>query len=431
MDYELCLCHHGIKGMKWGIRRYQRSDGSLTPAGKKRYSDSPSLAKQHSQMETAKASLDESKKTYRIEDSRYRYVPFANDRNRLERAREKMESDDLRYRKAKLKYNTNKEVARIKDENVEFQKKSKHRLRLEEQYREMGMTAEQAQAAANNRIRTEKILAASAVLTVAACGAYVANKKVRDRVDRVIKAGESLQRIEGKDTNGKLHTVFYASTGKHDANRYKHVLGTSRAAQTGHAYLMELEASSHMRVASRNNAAKVFGDLYKNDPDFKKSVQAHVSKHFGGGNVVSNVNDTSTRNIRKMYDNFNANLLRVQISGSGADKTFFNKMKSAGYGAVQDINDMKYSGYNAKKPLIVFDNAKNNIMVKNVREITGELGKRSDLEYYKMAGETSAKEFLKLAGPLSAATLTTATVNTYRSNPNDEFNNSGGTSKWS
>lgn len=33
------LYHHGIKGMKWGVRRYQNADGSLTPAGKKRYTN--------------------------------------------------------------------------------------------------------------------------------------------------------------------------------------------------------------------------------------------------------------------------------------------------------------------------------------------------------------------------------------------------------
>ena len=33
---ETWLAHHGIKGQRWGIRRFQNKDGSLTSAGKKR-----------------------------------------------------------------------------------------------------------------------------------------------------------------------------------------------------------------------------------------------------------------------------------------------------------------------------------------------------------------------------------------------------------
>lgn len=38
MSYDY-IYHHGIKGMKWGIRRFQNEDGSLKTAGKKRYAD--------------------------------------------------------------------------------------------------------------------------------------------------------------------------------------------------------------------------------------------------------------------------------------------------------------------------------------------------------------------------------------------------------
>lgn len=37
MRFPSELCHHGIPGMHWGVRRYQNYDGTLTPAGKERY----------------------------------------------------------------------------------------------------------------------------------------------------------------------------------------------------------------------------------------------------------------------------------------------------------------------------------------------------------------------------------------------------------
>lgn len=40
IHYSNELYHHGVKGQKWGIRRFQNADGTLTAEGKARYGKS-------------------------------------------------------------------------------------------------------------------------------------------------------------------------------------------------------------------------------------------------------------------------------------------------------------------------------------------------------------------------------------------------------
>ena len=54
MNEQYELYHHGIRGMKWGVRRFQKADGSLTSAGKKRYSDDVDKAKENLKKEKRK-----------------------------------------------------------------------------------------------------------------------------------------------------------------------------------------------------------------------------------------------------------------------------------------------------------------------------------------------------------------------------------------
>lgn len=285
-----------------------------------------------------------------------------------------------KFKSKKFKYQVNKETSRISAKGITFKNKSKHRQNLEDEYRKMGLDEEHA------------------------------HHKYKNKIDGIIKAGEKLQRIELQDTGNKLHDSFYVAKGKHDSKRYANLLGMTRQKQSGHAYMMKLEATKDVKVASKDNAAKIFGQLYKNDPEFKKAVESKVSGHFNGiSNRVKNTNDISSRNIKKMYENFNSGLVLIREEGSGADKKFYDALKKHGYGAIQDINDMKYSGYHAKNPLIVFDNS-NNIMVKTVKEIKDDLTAKGNKELFKATGETLADNFIKKAGPLSAAGLSVGAI---------------------
>lgn len=410
------LYHWGIKGQKWGVRRYQNKDGSLTAAGRKRYSDDPKVAESKAAVKQAKKDRSKALTKYNKAYSKYYALPTKGNSKRLDEALDNLRKAESSLESTKFKYGVNKEAARLREKGYNNQNKSKHRQDLEEKYKKLGLTDEEAQAAANKRIRTERIVAGAAVLSVAACAAYYGNKHRKTKIDGIIKAGDLMQRVEMQDTNGKLHDVFYVAKGKHDTKRYEGMLGMTRQQQTGKAYLMKLEAKGDIKVASQEKARKVFEDLYKNDSDFRKAAEQFSSSHFSGKNVAD-TNKLNSRNVKKMYENFNSNLISARESGTGVDKKFYDKLKEQGYGAIQDINDMKFSGYKAKNPLIVFDNSGDNIMVKSMTKMDDMFAKG-----IKEAGKAAMETMMDEYAYLPAAGMTVAAVATYTRDPKSEYN---------
>ena len=97
-----CLEHHGIKGQKWGVRRFQNTDGSLTPDGKKRYG------------------VDDKKVKYKVTVQ----SPFEKKQEKLARKEQRMtEKEEIQRRKNELKErqknlkNLGKSKETIKKEN--------------------------------------------------------------------------------------------------------------------------------------------------------------------------------------------------------------------------------------------------------------------------------------------------------------------------
>lgn len=155
MEYEIYkdgeLYHWGIKGMRWGVRRYQNKDGSLTAAGKKKLRAEQAKVRQEEQTlknkQSVKARLD------RL-DARKKAVAEGN--KELEEAQKKPS------RKDKKGSSTAPESGKksIKDMTDEELMRAVNRSRLEEQYRQLNPEPPAKQSLAN-RLKNDVIVPAA------------------------------------------------------------------------------------------------------------------------------------------------------------------------------------------------------------------------------------------------------------------------------
>ena len=238
---------------------------------------------------------------------------------------------------------------------------------LEENYKAEGMTQLEAEKAAARRIKIEKTIAAIAGITIATGTAYIAHKKLRHRTDAIIKAGTDLQRIEVRG-DGVLHDVFYAANKRSDKAKYVGLYGGFRKKQTGKAFLMDIGVEKDIKVAGQNKALKIFERLYKTDSDFASDISKYANRNIIDGNIANG-------NIKKLYENFNTYITNRDSKLASSTGKFFETLKKEGYGAVRDVNDIKFSGYKAANPLILFD-VKHKVSVKTIKELTdSDIGK--------------------------------------------------------
>lgn len=357
------LYHHGIKGMRWGIRRYQNPDGTLTVEGRKRYGRE--IISAYGKLDTAKKNLKQEKRNYNRR-TLGGLAPTAKAQRDLDYAK-------LKSRWAKEDVSSAKIKQKISDGKKE---KSKHLRNLEEHYRNKGMTKEEAEIAAYKRARTEKILAVTLGLTVAAAGAYVAYKHYDYSVDKVIKSGTIISRISPTDT-AAVHDGFYASVGNHDRNKYVGILGRELKKNDKTPFIKTIRTEKNLKIASEKSGLKALQELGTTNQGYKQQLANHLEKEqsylftqFGAGDAIAQyqkgINSLKSGKIDKnVYTAMNMSFAGNQ--NNEFVKSFYSHLASKGYNAVVDVNDKRVSGYFAKMPFIAFNAS--DVKVERVRKL--------------------------------------------------------------
>ena len=359
------LYHFGVKGMKWGVRRYQNEDGSLTSLGKKR-------DKMLSDRKTAKKHSTTS--------------------NMVKAEYSRREFEDAK--------------TRLKLENQK--KKSKRQQDLEKKYIDQGFAKDEAEIKAYNRAKTETILKVAGGIALASAAAYVAYKHYDKVTDRVFEKGSEIGRLTNNGSE-PTNRAFYGFVNKHDKDRYEGLYGKTLGAN-GPVYRKAMRAAGDINVASPESARKVLKNMFDTDKQsfdvFKKNIDAMASvvppttkqgklwrkakQELDSGRIGDNT-----------YKAFNTTLVLHTKEQQPINDKFYSAMKKAGYGAIRDVNDKENSGYFAKNPLIVFDTDKINV------EGFTKLGNdHIDSMFAKEQGKIAAHTLANQYGPIGAAFAT-------------------------
>lgn len=353
--------HHGIRGQRWGVRRFQRPDGTLTPEGRRHKENLETTKTEYKKLKTKSTA----NKVTGIYDTKTEQA-LSKSRNELYFRKEQVANDKARSEMANREGIGKREQA------------------LADKYQKSGMSKEDAELKAYKQAKLEKTLAIAGAVTMAAVTAYGLKKYHDYTTDAVLKAGKvQMKRVAVSDSKD-LHDTFYAAFGKGDTNKYVGLYGGQiKAAGGGQIYQKSIDIKSDLKIASDKKAkdimARVLRNASKESKDEAIALLEKQSAAFAIGGAVKQpvVISKAIGDIKKgkydtkaVYDSMN---MAMGNQSTKVIKDFKETLKKSGYAGVNDRNDKSYSGYNANTARIIFDNSK--VKVSDVRKV-------SDTEVY-------------------------------------------------
>lgn len=158
--------HHGIKGQKWGVRRYQNEDGSLTAKGKQRYGTKENFEKQYP--EDVKRNVKATKKTVGAAEKAA---------SAKQRSNEQAKEDKKRQIKADREKEIREEAYKMSDKEL---RDVVNRLNMEERYTQVMRDREVVEV---GKSKAEKFMDFTVTaLTIASTGLsiYATLKGIKD-----------------------------------------------------------------------------------------------------------------------------------------------------------------------------------------------------------------------------------------------------------
>lgn len=237
------------------------------------------------------------------------------------------------------------------------------RVHAEARYIRKGKSPEEAARLVDRNLKIAKIVSVTAGVALTAAAINAGNNyRIKQFTETVIEKGQTLQHIRPDTPNFAMDRRLYATFLKGDQRRYdglfiNHLL----SARKGLEGLTDEQRKAHgIEVASKIAKHTLQATERIHAPSQEQAAGLYKEFLTGrGGSLGREASKWGKQAAKLNYRQFNRELVTGGTFRSAKNNVtaeqFYDFMKSKGYNAILDANDQFFSGFNAKKPIIVFN----------------------------------------------------------------------------